>query len=57
MPVSASRIISPVRMLSPERGMTGGIGDSAAVAWNAEVSGYETISTIRPAVRVIAATR
>ena len=57
MPVSASRTISPTRVLSAERDMTGGIADGAAIAWNAEVSGYETISTVRPAARVIAAAR
>ena len=57
MPVSASRTLSPSRVLSAERDMTGGISDSAAIAWNAEVSGYETISTVRPAARIIAAVR
>ena len=57
MPVNASRVISPVRILPPEREMTGGISDSAAIAWNAEVSGYETVSTVRPAARIIAAVR
>ena len=57
MPVNASRTISPTRILSVERDMTGGISDSAAIAWNAEVSGYETISTVRPVARIIAAVR
>lgn len=57
MPVSASRTIPPVRMLSPEREMTGGISDSAAISWNAEISGYEAVSTVRPAARIIAAVR
>ena len=57
MPVNASRVISPTRVLGVERLMTGGISDSAAIAWSAEVSGHETISTVRLAVRVIAAVR
>ena len=57
MPVNASRTISPTRILGVERDMTGGISDSAAIAWNVEVSGYETISTVRPVARIIAAVR
>jgi len=53
VPVGASRIISPARILSAERLMTGAIGDGSIIGWNARVSSHEYVSTIRPAARVI----
>ena len=53
MPVSASRTISPTRILSAERLMTGAIGDGSTISWNARISSHEYASTVRPVARVI----
>ena len=57
MPVRASRTIPPTRILTPERTLTSGIGDGAAVGWSAIISHYETISTVRLPVRILPAVR